>query len=933
MKKFIFSLLTVALTVIGFSQPNAPVPLDTNVRIGKLDNGFTYILRNNTYPENRVQFRLVVNAGSMQEDEDQLGIAHFVEHMAFNGTENFERNELVDFLQSVGVKFGADLNAYTSFEETVYILPLPTDDEEVLDKGLTVLEDWAGGLSFDEEEIDKERGVVIEEWRLGQGAQQRMRDEYFPVLFQDSRYAERLPIGKKEIIENISYDRVKDFYEDWYRPELMALVAVGDMDMDKLEEEIKERFSDLENPANPRTKESNEVPGHDETLVAITKDKENSFVAVQLIYKQPKSMDSTLMGFRNYYMRNLYNMMLSQRLDELRQQADPPFIFANSSYGGFVRSIDNYSSFAVVAEDGLKKGLETLVIENERVKQYGFTGGELRRAIQNMENSLDQAAKEVDKTESQQYASEYIRHFLENEPTPGIQFEAQFFKMIAPTIRLEEINQMAKDWITDQNRVVVVTGIEKEGIELPSKAELLSVLDEIDTESIEPYEDNVSEEGLMEETPAPGKVAATEKNETTGITELTLSNGVKVVVKETDFKNDEIVMNAFSPGGHSIYPDKDYQSASMSSAVVSQGGLKDWSIIDLQKMLTGKTVRVSPYVSGLREGFNGSAAPKDFETMLQLIHLYFTQPRKDETAFQSMMARNKALFQNIMANPSYYYSDQVSKIMSQNHPRGGGFPTPEEMDQVELDKAFEVYNDRFRDASDFTFFFVGNLNLEESTPLFETYLGSLPSTGRDETWKDVGVRPPDGPLDEKVIKGTDPKSQVTVFFNGEKELSKEERYNFGALGEVVSNRLIEILREDESGVYGVGASGSTSKKPYNSYQFRISFPCAPENVDRLIDAAFAEIKNIQENGVKDLDITKVREGQIKDREENLKQNGYWANQLNAYYYNESDLDDFYEFEELVQNLNSDDLQTIANELIDLDKAIKIILYPENVEGQ
>ncbi len=928
MKNRLILLLLISIPLLVLGQNDQIIPVNPEVRIGKLDNGFTYILRQNAYPEKRVEFRLVVNAGSMQEDEDQKGIAHFVEHMAFNGSENFEKNDLVDFLQSIGVEFGADLNAYTSFEETVYILPLPNEDPEIVDKGLTVLQDWAGGLTFEDEEIDKERGVIIEEWRLGRGAQQRMLDKWLPVLFQNSRYADRLPIGTREIIENVPYQRVKDFYNKWYRPDLMALVAVGDMDLDEMEQEIKDRFGALENPSTSKVKESNEVPGHDETLVAITKDKENTYVAVQLIYKQPKKVDTTFTGFREYYLRSLYNYMLSQRLQELVQQADPPFIFASSSYGSLIRATDNYSSFAVVQENGLDKGLTALVTENERVKQHGFTAGELQRAIQFLDNSLEQSVKETGKTESAEFASEYIRHFLDNEPIPGRAFELEFFRAVTPTIQIEEINQLAKDWITDKNRVVIVTGIDKEGVSLPTEGELLSLIDDLDLSTIEPYEDNVSEEGLMTELPEAGKIVSETQNETTDITELTLSNGVKVIVKETDFKNDEIVMNAFSNGGHSLYSDEEYPSASMASTVVTQGGLKDLSAIDLQKQLVGKTVQVSPYVGELREGFNGGSSPKDFETMLQLIYLYFTQPRKDPETFQSMISRNKALIQNIMSSPQYYYADRVAKIMSQDHIRGGGYPTIEDLDKIDLDKAFEVYQDRFANASDFTFFFVGNINTEESKPLFETYLGSLPTMDREETWKDVGVRPPVGPVDEKVMKGADPKSQVTINFVGEKELSKKDRYLIAALGEVLSNRLIEILREDESGVYGVGASGRASRKPYENFQFTIRFPCGPENVDRLIAAAFEEVKNIQENGVKEEDITKVREVQIKDREENLKKNPYWAAQLNAYYYNNANLEDFYQYEEYVKELNSEDLQKAALDFIDLEKAIKIVLYPE-----
>ena len=924
---FIYVAFVLILPFIVKAQ-TTEVPLDENVRIGKLDNGFTYYLRNNGYPENRVQFRLVVDAGSMQEDDDQLGIAHFVEHMAFNGTKHYQKNELVDFLQTAGVEFGADLNAYTSFEETVYILPLSTDQPELLDKGLQVLEDWASGLLFDSEEIDKERGVVIEEWRLGQGAQQRMRDEYFPILFKDSRYANRLPIGTKEIIENAPYDRIRQFYKDWYRPDLMALIAVGDIDVDEMEKEIRSRFSKIKPVENPREKISNEIPDHEETLIAITKDKENTYTVIQVFYKQDLHPFKTLDDMRNMYLRNLYNQMMNQRLQELTQLADPPFIFGNSGYGGFVRAKDNYSSFAVVGENGIKRGLETLIIENERVKRHGFTEGELKRAIENIKNNLENATKELGKTRSSLYASEYIRHFLEDEPSPGVVFEYEFFKKIASGIKLEEINTFAKQWITDKNRVVIIQGMDKEDVRLPTEEEIMNTLNNLNLENIEAYEDNVSEEGLMSEMPKSGKVINEQRNETTDITELTLSNGVRIVVKETDFKNDEIMMNAFSLGGHSNYPDEDYHSASLAAQIVTQSGIKNINFVDLSKMLTGKTVRVSPFISSLREGFNGSAAPKDFEIMMQLIHLYFTQARKDETAFQSLINRNKMSLQNLMASPNYYYQDQVSRIMSQNHLRGGGFPTTKDLDKVHLDRAFEIYQDRFSNAGDFIFFFVGNLRLEEAKPLFETYLGSLPNTGREETWKDVGVRPPKGPVDEKIHKGTDPKSLVNINFVGEKELSKKERYLFSSLGQVLGNRLIEILREDESGVYGASARGSYSSKPYASYRFTISFPCAPENVDRLITSALDEIKKIQKEGVSDTDITKVKEVQTKNREENLKRNQYWIGQLNAYYYNESDLDSFYDYEKLVEDLNSEDLQAIATDLIMLEKGIKIVLYPE-----
>lgn len=924
--------LAFVVSLSAISQDlSAPIPMDDAVRIGKLDNGLTYYLRKNSYPENRAQLRLVVNAGSMQEDESQQGLAHFIEHMAFNGSTNFEKNDLVDFLQSIGVEFGADLNAYTSFDETVYILPIPTEDEEVLMKGLTVLEDWASGIAFSDEEIDKERGVITEEWRIGQGAQQRMRDQYFPVLFQGSRYSERLPIGKPEVFENAPYEELKRFYRDWYRPDLMAVVVVGDVDIDLMESEIKKRFSKLKPVKKPRQKEPNTVPSHQETLVSVTKDKENPYTVIQMIYKRPSTPIKTQGDFRSSYLKSIYNRMLNARLSELTQTAQPPFLFASSSFGSFVRGTSSYSSFAVVGEDKIKQGIEALVTENERVRKYGFTATELSRTLQDMLTEYESYEKEKDKTESQSYTSEYVNHFLEEEPSPGITFEFEFLKQIVPTITVEEINALASKFITNENRVILVNGIDKEGVSLPSEDEVLAMVNGVDLSSITAYEDAVSDEPLLPSLPPAGKIVSSKTNETVEITELTLSNGMKIIVKPTDFKNDEIQMSAFSKGGSSLYGDDIAPSATNASGVASVGGVGAFSAVELGKKLAGKNVSVRPYISSLREGFSGSSTPEDFETLLQLIHLYFTQPRKDEEAFLGFMERNKSFLKNLEVNPNFYFQDQVSRIMSQNHPRGGGFPTEEELNAISQDKALEVYRERFANAGDFTFFFVGNINLEEATLLFEQYLGSLPGNDKRENFKDLGIRPPAGPLDKKIYKGVDQKSTVRITFVGDKKLDNETRYQWRSLAEVVSNLLIDVLREDESGVYGAGASASANSYPYHNYRFNISFPCAPENVDKLVEAAIGEIKKIQENGVEEDEIQKVREGQLKNWEESLKQNQYWISRLNTYYFYEGDLDKWFDYEKYVDNLNSDDLKRLANELIDLDKMIKIVLYPESEE--
>jgi zinc protease len=907
---------------------NSPLPIDPNIRKGTLKNGMTYYIRKNTKPEKRVEMRLVVNAGSLLEDDDQQGVAHFVEHMAFNGTKNFEKNEIVSFLQSIGVEFGADLNAYTSFDETVYILPIPTDDEAILDKGLLILEDWAQNVTFSDEEIDKERGVVIEEWRLGQGANQRMRDQYFPILFKNSRYAVRLPIGKKEIIENASYDAVKRFYNDWYRPDLMSIIAVGDIDVDEMEAKIKSRFGNIKGPKKERERTSFAVPDHEQTFIAITSDKEAAFTQIQLIYKADNVETTTLKDYRRDATFQLYNGMLNQRLQELTQAANPPFMFASTSFRGMVRTKSSYSSFAMVGENGIKNGLQSLIEENERVRQYGFTKGELERYKKVVLNRYEDSYKERDKTESKSYAREYIRNFLEDETIPGIEFENNSMKALLPGISLEEINALADQFITKENRVVVITGPDKEGVVLPTEKDVLAMLDEASQMKITPYEEETVGSVLMRSLPVAGSVTATKTNDKLGLAELTFSNGVKAVLKPTDFKNDEILMSGYSVGGSSLYSDADSYSAKNATGIINQSGVADFSAVNLQKMLAGKTVSVAPYIGTLSEGFRGNSAPKDLETMLQLIHLYFTNPRKDSVAFQSFIMRNKMLLGNLMSNPQFYYADQSSKIMTQNHPRGGGFPTVEELDKINFDKAFAIFQERFANAGDFTFFFVGNFSIEEITPMLSLYLGSLPSIDHQETWKDLGVRPPKGVVKEVINKGTDPKSMVTLNFTGEKPFDKKSNYYLSSLGEILSIKLIEILREDKSGVYGVGANGSSSKDPYESYTLRISFPCAPENVDDLISATITEIKDIKENGVSEEDLNKIKETQRRDREENLKENRYWLSQLGSYYKNKSDLDGFYGREKLVEALTSKDLKDAANKYLNMKNYVQIVLMPE-----
>ncbi len=916
---------------LSYAQPAVQeVTLDPNVTKGVLENGLTYFIRNNAKPENKAELRLVINAGSIQEDEGQEGLAHFMEHMCFNGTENFEKNELVDYLQSVGVRFGAHLNAYTSFDETVYMLSIPTDEQDIVEKAFQILEDWAHQVNLEEEEVNKERGVVIEEWRIGRGAQQRLRDQYLPVIFYGSRYAERLPIGKKEVIETFSRESLVKFYRDWYRPDLMAVVVVGDLDTDTVEAKIKQYFGRLTMPENPRERVVYEVPSHDSTLLAIASDKEMAFSQVQLLYKHAKKDLSGTEKIRNSILRQLYGEMLNSRLQELSQQANPPFLFGASYFGNLVRSKEAYQSFASVNDTSMLMGLKTLVIENERVKRFGFTEREFERAKSNLLSSYEKAFKERDKSESRNYASEYVSAFLADEPSPGIEFEFNFLQQELPKIQLQEVNELAGKWITEKNRAIVITAPEKEGVILPTRKEIFSVLEEVENVRLTPYEENEIADKLINEVPISGQVLSIKEIEAVNAKEIIFENGLTVVLKSTDYKNDEILMKGMSKGGHSLYPIEDYQSAANADQIVGESGIGNFSSTDLQKYLAGKNVYVQPYIGQLSEGLNGSSSPKDIQTLLELTYLYMTSVREDSIAYQSYISKQKSLLQNLMADPRFYFSDKVSKIMTQNHPRGGGFPTPEDLDDIDLERAYEIYKERFKNAGDFTFFFVGNFDPDSLLPLISTYLGGLPGNDKEEHFKDLGIRPPEASMQLNILRGSDPKSLVRVFFTGElKNYDDQLNYELKSLGELLSIKLIELLREEQSGVYSVGASAYAVNDPYPHYQLQISFPCSPENVDTLIQAAFSVLKDIQIAGPDSADVHKVKEAQRRELQVSMEQNRFWLNIISDFYWDGKIPKDLSVRKSRIESLNSESIQNIARKFFDLNQYAQFVLLPEN----
>ncbi|MDE2999773.1 MAG: insulinase family protein [Gemmatimonadota bacterium] len=913
------------------APPPAPkLPVDPNLTLGTLPNGIRYVIRENQRPENRAELRLVVNAGSILEDEDQQGLAHFVEHMAFNGTRNFPKLDLVNYLESIGMRFGPDLNAYTSFDETVYMLQVPTDSALIVTQAFQILEDWASGILFEAEEIDKERGVVIEEWRLGRGAGARLRDKQFPILLKGSRYAERLPIGKKAVLDTFRHEAAKRFYREWYRPDLMSVIAVGDFNTAWIEGLIQTHFGRIPAASQPRERTLYPLPGHEETLFAVATDPEATRTNVSIYYKQPVREQDSAGAYRQNIVESLYNRMLNARLRELTKKPDAPFLFAYSSQGRFIRTSEFYLQGAVVREGGILRGLEAVLTEARRVRLHGFTQSELDREKTGALRGMERAYTERDKARSRRYASEYIRHFLTGEPIPGIEYEFKLYQEMVPEIRLADVNRLAGEWITSHNRVVLVDGPEKQGVTMPTEEELTAVIARVDEMEIEPYEDAASARPLVETPPAPGEIVAEKKIAELDVTEWTLSNGVRVVLKPTDFKNDEVLFSAFSPGGHGLVSDEDYLAAATATAVVQEGGLGAFDAIGLEKKLAGKVVRVSPWIGELREGVRGSASLKDLETMFRLIYLRFTAPRKDPEAYQAYVQRIRGSLENRSASPGAAFGDTIQVTMSQYHHRARVW-SEALLDEMNLERSFEIYKDRFADASDFTFFFVGNIDPDGIRPLVKTYLGGLPATRRTETWRDAGIRPPRGVIEKTIHKGLEPKSSNRIVFTGPFEWSRKNSYNLGSAIDVLRIRLREVLREEMGGTYGVGVGVSTSRYPEQRYSIRISFGCAPDSVDQLTRAVFAQIDSLKQFGASDTNIEKVQEADRRAREAALKENGFWRRTLSSNYWLGQDPANILKYDELVDGLTSDVVRDAARKHFNMENYARFVLYPEEAQ--
>ncbi|MBS1651718.1 MAG: insulinase family protein [Bacteroidetes bacterium] len=930
--------LSLAVLLIGAAcfinaqtknQPNDALPIDAKVRYGTLPNGMKYFIRHNAKPEKRAELRLAVNSGATNESDEQQGLAHFVEHMAFNGSKNFKKNDLVNYLEGIGTKFGPDLNAYTSFDETVYMLQIPTDKADIYKKGFLILEDWAHNLLFDSAEVEKERGVVMEEWRLGQGAFERMTRKTLPEIFKDSRYANRLPIGKPEVLQHCKQHFLRDYYRDWYRPDLQAIIVVGDIDVDATEKLVKERFSKIPSVKNPRPLTAWQIPDQKGFRALVVSDKESPYNILQLNYLEPKNSFKTYNDFRENLKIELYNGMLSARLSELARKPNAPFLFSGAGFNDLLRNKSSYAVFAVFPNGKAENALEAAVTENERVKRFGFTATEFERRKKQLLTDAENNFNEKDKTESKSIVREIVQYFLVGDAFTGAETDYQYTKDLLPSITLDEINALAKGWIRPKgdNALAVFMMAEKEGNKIPTNDEVIAIFNKAEANTdIKPYVDNVINEALVAKRPR-GQKAIKSIDKGYGITELTLGNGLRILLKPTDFKDDEILLSANSWGGTNLYSDKDYYNANYSNAVQSMMGYGKFDATALDKYLDGKTAQVNLSVGPLSENINGSSNKKDFETMLQLVYVAFTKARKDSSAFNAFIQSQKGMLQNMNSDPGKVFQDTVSYVMANYNMRSKPV-TEKEISSVDMDKTNQIFKERFSDPTDFVFTLVGSFNIDSIKPLLEAYLGGISAPMKHENCIDIGEKSAKGNITKTVVKGKNPRSTVQLMWTGNFDFNRKNRFETRALSQLLNITLRENLREDKGGVYGVGIRPQYEHFPKGAYKFTCSFSCAPDNVEKLIAAAKEEVEKVKKDGCNAINLGKIKETLLKERETQLKENNFWLSvisQADAYNEQVSEIDQYTAW---VNNLKGEDFKKLANTYLNDSEFKRFVLNPE-----
>lgn len=925
--------LLAIIAILSYFLSNAQnIPeLDEIVKTGKLPNGLTYYIRKNTEPKDRAELYLVNKFGSLQETDDQQGLAHFTEHMAFNGTRDFPKNTLIDYLQKAGVRFGADLNAYTSFDQTVYQLPIPTNDPELFDKGFDILLNWAGFIMNEGKEIDAERGIILEEDRArGKDMGERISKQTMPLMLMDSRYVNRIPIGKTEILKTFKHKTLVEYYKAWYRPNLQAIIAVGDFDPEVVERLIIEKFSILKNPKKSKPLERYFVPNNDKPVVKVVTDPELPYTVFQLYYKDGKEVIKTEAQYKNFLINNLINIMLSERLEAIRQQPDAPYLGASAGYGDF---IGNRNAFALTVQSADAKGIERAVrssyTEVLRMKTYGFTEGELARAKKSLLASMELSYSERTKLKSIYFINQYQQHFLTGEVSPGIEFEYQLYQKLMPAIILGEINKVAANHIKKDNQVVILQANEKDKAALPNEQTLLSWL-AISTQDIEPYSESVVGESFMLEKPEPGSTVSEKRLPAIDATELTLSNGVKVIVKQTDFKTNEIQITTFSKGGTSLADRQLFRTAQYSTSIIGASGIASFSSTEMDKMLAGKNLYVSPYIGTYEEGMQAFSTPDDLETTFQLIHLYFTAPRKDTVALNILKKQLLTGISTRYENPVAAFQDTLLSVLSGHNYRTKVI-TSEEVKGIRSDEAIRFYRDRFSDADDFTFVIIGNVNRKVLLPLLNTYVASLPSKPTSDKIFDLGLLPLKGKVSRTVYRGLEDKATVMIVYHGLYDYSPEQNMLLNGLQAILKNTLTERLRERESGVYSPSVGISKDKTPVANYKLQISFNCAPANTERLVKAVQEEIERIKKHGVSEENLVKFKAEIKRQFELQIRENGFWLSYIKSVYKGESTETAYQTFLARTDEVTSEQLRQAALRYLNTNNVATLLLLPENAK--
>lgn len=928
-----FGLFLLLITVVfnpadAQQHPDKPeniLPLDPAIRAGKLTNGFNYYLRRNTIEKGRAVLYLVNKVGSIVENDNQQGLAHFMEHMNFNGTTNFKGGLLVDYLEKAGVRFGADLNAYTGYDETVYQLPIQFDSPELIKNGLQVMRDWAQEALLETVEINKERGVILEEKRMGEGAGKRMQEKVMPILLNHTLYSNRMPIGTEKVLREFDPETLRAFYRDWYRPDLQSLVIVGDIDVDAIESTIKNTFGDLKNPEQEKERKNFRVELKGENHFLAVSDPENAATTIQIFIKHEAQKNRTASEYRSGIIRGLFNQLVQERFSALAQTADLKYIGAGAGINHLLANLDIFNASVTVKPEQLEQGFKAMWLVVSEIRNSGFTQTELDRAKYSLTASFRAALAERDKIPSSQYVQEYTRYILDGESSPGIIAESKLVNEFVPGITLEDLKSYARQYISDQNRDIIIEGTQAESASFPNEQTVLTWMAEANKLQ-HTFADVTDNKSLLEKLPVPGKVVSEKMIAPLGIVEMKMANGLKVVLKPTAFKNDQISFYGVSQGGTSVYADKDFQSAANAAGIISGAGLASHSPMELRNILNGKQVQVTPFINERNQGVAGGSSVKDFETALQLTYLYFTEPRKDSVLFRSAMEHSKSVFAREDRSPEKIFADTVNAVLNQGSTRRSGLNL-EKIKQINLDRAYDIYNERFADPSGFTFIFDGSFDVNAIRPLLERYLGSLPAKGQKESARDLNIEIPKGKLEKTVFAGTGNKSTVKLVLSGNFMYSSQSRLELKALKEILEIRLLDRLRETEGGVYTPGTSLSISKFPKPNYALTVNFSCAPENVDKLITATWQEINKLRDAGPLTDDLQKFKAGETVGLKNNMQTNDFWMGYLSAAYTNGDDPMAVLSYEKQVENLNVPSLKKAAEIYLSDKNYIRLVLMP------